>query len=149
MSASGREDRERLKEEYKEHYRKIRNAKEKLRQTSYAKKASDAVKQMQADELLDSVDHFLGKLRHKMASMEARLDQAMDDIITSGEEEQEEMDEELRKENAKDTIRQIKLEMGMLYDDLEKQAEEMKVQKTVGTSRQAGSSPDNEKSGHS
>lgn len=133
MSDSSREDRERLKEEYKEHYRKIRQAKQKLRSSEYAKKAGDAVRSMNADELLNSVDHFLGKLRYKMASIEAKLDVAMEDIL-GDEKEQADLDheEELKKEKAKDTLRQIKMEMGMLYDDLEQQAEEMNVKKTVG-----------------
>lgn len=134
MSESSREDRERLKEEYKEHYRKIRQAKQKLRSSEYAKKAGDAVRSMNADELLSSVDHFLGKLRYKMASIEAKLDVAMEDMLGDEELKNEEMDleEEMKKEKAKDTLRQIKMEMGMLYDDLEQQAEEMNVRKTVG-----------------
>lgn len=135
MSDSSREDRERLKEEYKEHYRKIRQAKGKLRSSEYAKKAGDAVRNMNADELLNSVDHFLGKLRYKMASIEAKLDVAMEDILGDEELIQAERDheEEMKKEKARDTLKQIKMEMGMLYDDLEKQAEEMNVKKTVGS----------------
>ena len=134
MSESSREERERLKEEYKDHYRKIRQAKEKLRSSSYAKKAGDAVRQMNADELLQSVDHFLGKLRYKMASIEAKLDVAMDDILADEDDvqEKERFEEQMRKEKARDTLRQIKQEMGILYDDLEQQAEEMNVKKTVG-----------------
>jgi len=132
MSESSREDRERMKEEYKDHYRRIRDAKEKLRSSSYAKKAGDAVRQMNADELLHSVDHFLGKLRYKMASIESKLDVAMDDILTSDEQKQDDLDEEMKKEKARDTLRQIKQEMGMLYDELEQQADEMNVKKTVG-----------------
>jgi len=131
-SDSSREERERLKEEYKDHYRKIRDAKDKLRSSSYAKKASDALQQMNADELLESVDHFLGKVRHKMASIEARLDLAVDDIINSGEEAEAERNQQLRKEKAKQSLRQIKQEMGMLYDELEEQAEQLHVTKTVG-----------------
>lgn len=132
MSESSREERERLKEEYKEHYRKIRDAGEKLRSSRYAKKASDALQQMNADDLLDSVDHFLGKVRYKMASIEARLDLAMDDILNSDDELEAERDQELKKEKAKDSLQQIKREMGMLYDDLEQQAKQMQVKKTVG-----------------
>lgn len=132
MSDSSREDRERMKDEYKDHYRRIRDAKEKLRSSSYAKKAGDAVRQMNADELLNSVDHFLGKLRYKMASIESKLDVAMDDILTDDEQKRDELDDEMKKEKAKETLRQIKQEMGMLYDDLEQQAEEMNVKKTVG-----------------
>lgn len=132
MSDSSRDDRERMKEEYKDHYRRIREAKEKLRSSSYAKKASDAVRQMNADELLNSVDHFLGKLKYKMASIESKLDVAMDDILADDEQMKDDLDEEMKKEKAKDTLRQIKQEMGMLYDDLEQQAEDMNVKKTVG-----------------
>jgi len=132
MSDSSREERERLKEEYKEHYRSIRDAKEKLRSSSYAKKASHALNQMNADDLLESVDHFLGKVRYKMASMEARLDLAMEDILSPEEEADAERDQQLRKEKARDSLKQIKREMGMLYDDLEQQAEQLQVKKTVG-----------------
>lgn len=134
MSESSREERDRLKEEYKDHYRKIRDAGEKLRSSRYAKKASDALNQMQADDLLESVDHFLGKVRYKMASIEARLDLAMDDILNSDEELNAERDQQLKKEKAKNSLQQIKREMGMLYDDLEQQAEQMQVKKTIGPS---------------
>ena len=132
MSDSSREDRDRMKEEYKDHYRRIRDAKEKLRSSTYAKKAGDAVRQMNADDLLNSVDNFLGKLRFKMASIESKLDVAMDDIISDDEQNKSDLDEEMKKEKAKETLRQIKQEMGMLYDDLQQQAEEMNVKKTVG-----------------
>src|SRR6056297_3660243 len=92
MSDSSRDDRERMKEEYKDHYRRIREAKEKLRSSSYAKKAGDAVRQMNADELLNSVDHFLGKLKYKMASIESKLDVAMDDILADDEQIKDDLD---------------------------------------------------------
>ena len=147
MSESSREDRERMKDEYKDHYRRIRDAKEKLRSSSYAKKAGDAVRQMNADELLNSVDHFLGKLKYKMASIESKLDVAMDDILTGDEQQQNDLDEEMKKEKAKETLRQIKQEMGMLYDDLEQQAEEMNVKKTVGPHPQPDNVPDSTSDG--
>jgi len=145
MSESSREERERLKEEYKDHYRKIRDAGEKLRSSRYAKKASDALQQMQADDLLESVDHFLGKVRYKMASIEARLDLAMDDILNSDEDDEAERDLQLKKEKAKDSLQQIKREMGMLYDDLEQQAEQMQVKKTVGPLSQPDTHSDEER----
>jgi len=144
MSESSRDQRERLKEEYKDHYRKIRDAGEKLRSSSYARKAGEAVNQMNADDLLESVDHFLGKVRYKMASIEAKLDLALDDYLTEAEEseEQQKMDQKIRDERAKSTLQQIKKEMGMLYDDLEQQAEELQVKKTVGPQNQSDSTTD-------
>lgn len=130
MTTKGEQERERLKQEYKEHYRKIRDAKEKLRRSQYVKNVSHAMKQMNADQLLESVDEFLGKLRHNMASIEARLDVAMEQVM-----DENEHDEELKKEKAKETIRQVKRDLGLLYNDLEKQAAEMDVKKTVGAER--------------
>ncbi len=131
MPSESEKERERLKEEYKDHYRKIRDTKEKLRQSRYVKNISDAMDQMNADELLSSVDDFLGKVRHKMTSIEARLDVAMDQF-SEEENLDTELDEELKKKRAKDTLRDIKLEMGLLYSELEKQAEEINVKKTIG-----------------
>lgn len=130
MSTNSEQEREKLKEEYKEHYRKIREAKEKLRRSKYVKNVNDAMQQMNADELLSSVDEFLGKVRTKMVHLESRLDVAMDQFLD--DEVQEESDEQLRKERARDTLNQIKMEMGLLYSELERQAGELNVSKTVG-----------------
>jgi hypothetical protein len=133
MSADSEKERERLKEEYKEHYRKIRDAREKVRRSRYVNSVNQAMKQMNADELLASVDEFLGKVRSKVAGFEARLDGALDQMMSEGADETE-LDEELKREKAKDTLKQIKLEMGLLYSELEKHAGELNVEKTVGKS---------------
>lgn len=132
MESKGEQDRARLKEEYKEHYRKIKDAKEKLRRNRYTQNVADALNQMNSDDLLESVDEFLGKVRHKMASIEARLDVAMEQFSES-EVLDEELEREVRKKKANDTLRDIKLEMGLLYNELEKQADEMNVNKTIGS----------------
>ncbi|MCC5915483.1 MAG: hypothetical protein JJU46_14000 [Balneolaceae bacterium] len=131
MQSNSEQEREKLKEEYKEHYRKMRDAKEKLRRSKYVRNVSDAMQNMNADELLDSVDQFLGTVRNKMAGIEARLDVAMEQFIDDHPDEAE-LDEELKKEKAKDTLKQIKLEMGLLYNEIEEQAENLDVEKTVG-----------------
>jgi hypothetical protein len=131
MSTDSEKERERLKEEYKEHYRTIRDAKEKIRRSRYVSNVNQAMKQMNADDLLASVDEFLGKVRSKVAGFEARLDVALDQMMDEGRDEAE-MDEELKKAKAQDTLKQIKLEMGLLYSELEKHADELNVKKTVG-----------------
>ncbi|MEX1268163.1 MAG: hypothetical protein WEA56_04115 [Balneolaceae bacterium] len=131
MSENSEQERERLKEEYKEHYRKIRDAKEKLSRSRYVKNVSNAMQQMNADELLSSVDEFLGKVRNKMIHLEARLDVAMDQFVED-DIKHEELDESLKKERARETLKQIKMEMGLLYSEMEQQADEIKVDKTVG-----------------
>jgi len=131
MSTNSEQERERLKEEYKEHYRKIRETKEKLRRSKYVKNVNEAIQQMNADELLSSVDEFLGKVRDKMTHIEARLDVAMDQFMENPDDDTD-LDEAMKKEQARDTLKQIKMEMGLLYSEIEHQAEELKADKTVG-----------------
>lgn len=132
MQSKSEQERERLKEEYKEHYRKIRDAKEKVRRSRYVKNVSEAVQKMNADDLLESVDEFLGKVRNRMASIEARLEVAMDHFTEENDNLDDELEKELKKQQARETLRQIKHEMGLLYNDVEKQAGELNVDKTVG-----------------
>ncbi len=141
MSSRSEQERQRLKEEYKEHYRKVREAKEKLRRSRSTRSISKAMDQLNADELLSSVDEFVDRLRHNVASIEARLDVALENL--TGEESARpsgqaarEFENQAKKDKAQETIRQAKLEMGMLYKELEERAEEMRVEKTVGVPRE-------------
>lgn len=140
MSTKGEQDRERLKEEYKEHYRRIKEAKDRLKRTDQKGKISQAVQNMNADNLLETMDEFLGKVRDKVTHVEARLDVALnnleDESTPAGSKvKDEELDEELKKEKAKQTIKQVKAEMGMLYTEIEKHADEIKTEKTIGSKK--------------
>lgn len=136
--SNSEQERERLKEEYKEHYRKIKDTKEKLRRSKYVRNVNEALNQMNADELLSSVDHFLGNVRDKMSHIEARLDVAMEHFLDEND-QSEVIDEELRKENARETLKQIKMEMGLLYSEIEEQAKELNADKTVGKTKHSDS----------
>tara|TARA_R110000868_G_scaffold410693_5_gene699826 strand:+ start:1948 stop:2412 length:465 start_codon:yes stop_codon:yes gene_type:complete len=145
MSSKSEQERERLKEEYKDHYRRIKEAKERLKHTEQKGKIAQALNNMNADNLLDSVDEFLGKVKDKVNFAEARLDVAMDSLdeddptSTAGKIKQEELDAELKKKKAKETLQQVKAEMGMLYSEIEKHAEEIRAEKTIGTKKEATS----------
>ncbi len=138
MTSHGEEERERLKQEYKEHYRKIKEAKERLRQTEKKGKIAQALNNMNADELFGTVDEFLGKVKEKVNLTEAKLDVAMDSLddedfsSTAQKIKDKERAEELKKQRAKDTLKQVKAEMGMLYSEIEKTADEIKATKTIG-----------------
>lgn len=148
MSTRNEQERERLKEEYKDHYRRIKEAKERLKQTEQKGKIAQALNNMNADELLGSVDEFLGKVKDKVINVEARLDVAMDSLdeddpsTAAGKLKQEELDAEIKKQKAKQTLQQVKAEMGMLYSEIEKHAEEIHAEKTIGTKKEDAS--DNE-----
>lgn len=140
MSTKGEQDRERLKQEYKEHYRRIKEAKERLKRAEQKGRISDAVHKMNADNLLESMDEFLGKVRDKVTHVEARLDVALDNLEDESSEaaskiKEEELDEELKKQRAKQTLKQVKAEMGMLYNEIEKHADEIQTEKTIGTKK--------------
>lgn len=129
-------DRERLKEEYKVHYRKIREIKERASRTKRTQNIMQALKDMDKSEMFDVFDDFLYSVKHKIALIEARLDVAMDHLL---ENEQQSFDEQqsidrLRREKAKETLRQAKVEMGLLYKEIEHQADNLHVNKTIGNS---------------
>ncbi|MFU8812499.1 MAG: hypothetical protein ACNA78_05990 [Balneolaceae bacterium] len=138
MSTNAEQERERLKEEYKEHYRAIRDAKEKLRRSRYTRQVTDAMQQMNADSLLESVDNLLGKIRHSVASIEARLDVAME-AFDENENSVQALDDELekaqKKKKAAATLREIKHDMGLIYNEIEQQALDISNEKTVGPSQ--------------
>ena len=138
MSTNSEQERERLKEEYKDHYRKIRETKEKLRRSKYVQNVNEALHQMNADELLSNVDDFLGKVRTKMSLIEARLDVAMEQVLDQPDDISE-LDEELKKEKARESLKKIKSEMGLLYREIEKQAAELHTEKTIGPGNQSHS----------
>ena len=142
MSTKGQEARERLKQEYKEHYQKIKEAKVRLKQTEKKSKIAQALGNMNADDLLESVDEFLGKVRNRINFSEAKLDVAMDSLNNvdkasdlDQKENQETLEQEIKKQKARDTLNQLKAEMGMLYSDIEKTTEQIHSQKTIGTKK--------------
>lgn len=135
MSDQSREERERLKEEYKDHYRRMKDAAEGARRSRYVNNINEALGNMNSDELLGSVDEFLGKVRDKVSGFEARLEVALDSLEMGDAKDKmdaAELEKEMAKENARETLKKMKMEMGLLYSELEEQAKAMNVNKTVG-----------------
>jgi len=93
---------------------------------------------MDASGLLSSADQFLDQVRQKMVMMEARLDVAIDQLLHSDsadtvtDEETAAFEDSLRKKKASETLNTIKRDMGLLYRELEEQADEYRAEKTVG-----------------
>lgn len=134
MSADSRSERERLKEEYKAHYRKMREDKERLSRAKKTRNISEALASMDKSSMLAAFDDVLTSVKHKVASVEARLDLAMESLADSEEPSAEaELDEEMKKVQAKETLKQVKIEMGLLYKEIEQQADSIHVEKTIGT----------------
>lgn len=141
MSSDSRNQREKLKEEYKEHYRKLRETKERLNQTRKKHNIVQALKNMDSTELMESFDSFLFEVKSKVAHAEARLDVALDSLESEGASPVNEIesDEVMKKQKAKETLKQLRNEMGLLYSELERQADEINVNKTIGRSEKVKS----------
>ena len=80
MSEESRKERERLKEEYKTHYRKLREIKEEGARAKRTQNIANAITSVDQSELLDAFDDFLYSVKHKVASVEGSLDLAMDSL---------------------------------------------------------------------
>jgi phage shock protein A len=134
MSNTNRKSREELKEEYKQHFRKMRAAKERYRKTRKSRNIIDALKDMDSSDLMDSFDSFLFDVQDKVARVEARLDVALEsmDSDAASHAEQQEFEEANKQEKAKETLQQVKADMGLLYNELQEQAKQIDVDKTVG-----------------
>ncbi|WP_372635264.1 hypothetical protein [Fodinibius sp.] len=135
MSSDSRSERERLKEEYKAHYRKMRESKEHLSRAEKSRNITEALRDMDTSQMMESFDGFLDSLKHKLASVEARLDVAMDSLTLEEqlEETEKQLDEEMGRSRARDTLSQLKMEMGLLYKEIERQADHIQVDKTIGS----------------
>lgn len=144
MSSDSREERERLKEEYKAHYRKMRETKKRMSRQQKTVKIAEALHDMDKSQMLEAFDDLLFSVKHKIASAEARLDMAMQDL--GGAEgksmETQELDEQLDRAKAKETLKQLKMEMGMLYKEIEDQAGSLEVEKTIGPGSKSSSKAD-------
>jgi len=149
MSKDSRSERERLKEEYKAHYRKVRKTKERLTRAKKTQNITNALKEMDKSQMLESFDHFLDSVKHRIASVEARLDVAMDSLdpedSSSETSDEGELDEQMDHVRAKETLKQMKMEMGLLYEEIEQQAGSIRVEKTIGAANKQSSDADKTK----
>lgn len=138
MSSESRNKREQLKKQYKKHYRKMREAKDRLRRTQKTKKITTALKDMDTTDLMASFDSFLFEVKSTVAHAEAKLDVALEGLEEKDFSPSVQTDEKgpSSEQRVKETLKQLKNEMGLLYSEVERRAETLEVQKTVGQSEE-------------
>ena len=120
----------------------MRETKERYKRAQKKKNIVDALKNMDSDELMESFDSFLFEVQSKVARAEARLDvalESLDESESSAGIKEMENEEALKKAKARDTLKKLKNEMGMLYSELERQAEAIDVEKTIGNKEKSAS----------
>lgn len=134
------EDRERLKEEYKEHFRAIRDIRKKAAESERMAKITAALENVNADQIMESFDNVLHKVREKIEIAEAKLDMAIDSRLNDHHDDDLREIEEKRK--AQETINRFKAEMGGLNNVLEEKVQEIeKIEKTLGRSNKTQNEP--------
>lgn len=129
------EERDRLKEEYKAHYRNILATKEKVKKALSVQQIQQALTNMGGGELLENMGNMVDKLKENVALAEAKLELALESIQEEHEKQNlEEEGEELRKkQQAQEAIQQIKAEMGLIQEELAKEAQHLKSAKSLGS----------------
>ncbi|HAC16408.1 MAG TPA: hypothetical protein DCE78_10765 [Bacteroidetes bacterium] len=127
------EDRERLKEEYKEHFRAIRDLRKKAAESERMAKISSALHSVNKESIMDSFDQALNKVRETIEIAEAKIEMAIEARLDDhGDDELREIEQ---KRKAKEALDKIRSDMGVLHNDLVEKVEEIQVQtKTLGPS---------------
>lgn len=127
---TSQEERERLKEEYKAHYRSIQQTRKKLAESERVAKIAKTLRDMNADHLLESMDTVLRTVREKIEIAEVKLDMAMQ--ARDAQDLEESTGEEAPRESPQETVRRIKADMGLLQDEMERTVKAIKANKTLG-----------------
>lgn len=125
------EDRERLKEEYKEHFRAIRDLKKKAAESERMARITSALNNVNTQSLMESFDQALHKVRETIEVAEAKIEMAIESRLEDhGDEELKEIEQ---RRKAQETLRNLKSEMGTLENHLDAKTEEIKhTTKTLG-----------------
>lgn len=128
------EERERLKEEYKQHYRQILEHKKQLAAAERKSRVLRSIQDMDTRPVLESVQDALGAVRERIAQAEARLDvwlENRDDSGTDSSLAAEEVARFEQKQKASQLLSQIKSEMGTIERNLDEKAATLGASKTI------------------
>jgi len=120
---TSQDERDRLKEEYKAHYRSIQETRKKLAESERVAKIARTLRDMNADHLLESMDSVLRTVREKIEIAEVKLEMAMNE-----RDSQEQVDAE----SPKEVVKRIRMDMGLLQDEMEATVRDIKANKTIG-----------------
>lgn len=111
---------ERIKNEYKVHYQKLKELKNRVAQAKHTQRIREAIQDMDPKPVLESVDEMVTVIREKVAQLEAKLSIALDSALESQAQQEEdsltpekrvEYELTLKKQQAKETIAKLKAEM--------------------------------------
>lgn len=127
---NAQEQRDKLKEIYKEHYKSIRASKEKLASLEPKRRILEALNDMKNSAFMEDVDNMIDKVRESAYKAEAKIEQALDEQFEN--ELEEERQQIIKKQQAKSMVEELKAQMGDVYNENEAKAKDMRTNKTIG-----------------
>jgi len=135
MNAS--DNREQLKQKYKKHYKELLETKKQLRDLEQSKRSAKGVGGhfSTSSDLVHQMEELITKVKHRAALIESKVEVALDSLKSDDNDHTATFEQQDRKQRARDTINQIKSEMGQLYSEMETQARNLEVEKTVGVDK--------------
>ncbi|TNE70961.1 hypothetical protein EP331_10925 [bacterium] len=149
-------DYDKIKNEYKDHFKKMKELKDRLAQAKHTQRITKAIQDMDAKPVMESMDEMMDVLREKVSMAEAKLSIALDSVFESeaekaeqelSEEQRAAYEAELKKQQAKDAVAKMKAEMGTINAESKKsEVEDLQVAKTLGPNAQQETSQAEKKS---
>ncbi len=130
-----REERERLKQEYKEHYKQLLEQKKRLAAYERKAKVMQSLREIDPNPVLESFQGALQAVRERIVQAEARLEVYLDHNASkeggASLEEIQAAEDFTRKQKAADLLSEIRAEMGTIERDLESRADSLNSEKTM------------------
>lgn len=130
-----REERERLKQEYKEHYKQLLEQKKRLAAYERKAKVMQSLREIDPNPVLESFQGALQAVRERIVQAEARLEVYLDNNASkeggASLEEVQAAEDFTRKQKAADLLSEIRAEMGTIERDLESRADSLNSEKTM------------------
>ncbi len=130
-----REERERLKQEYKEHYKQLLEQKKRLAAYERKAKVMQSLREIDPNPVLESFQGALQAVRERIVQAEARLEVYLDHNASKeggvSLEEIQAAEDFTRKQKAADLLSEIRAEMGTIERDLESRADSLNSEKTM------------------
>lgn len=146
MNAS--DSRQQLKQKYKKHYKELLETKKQLRDLEQTKRSAKGFRRdlTKSTDLVHQMEELITKVKHRAALIESKVEVALDSLKSDENIHTASFEQQDRKQRARDTINQIKSEMGKLYSEMETQARNLDVEKTVGVEQPSRANSSNSSS---
>ncbi len=132
---ANREEINRLKEEYKTHYRAMYEAKKRAKSSQQRMKIASALKNMDSSDLFSSMETVIDAVREKITRAEARFEVFTEELLKDYSPEVSDFENELKRKKAKEAVEEIKKITIRYENELDEVIATLDGSKTLGPSK--------------